>query len=265
MASFEFDQAEGLRRMLAGPRPRVLTLLSAAPREEKSALLINLGASLGQAGRDVVVLDACLESEGVSLQLDAVRSASLLQVARGERGIDDAVQSMPQGFGVAALRRGAQKIDADAGALEQAFHALSARTDVLLVDAELGHAGSFPIPALAECEIVVQVVNAPDSIKSAYAIIKRLNASLGRRPFSVVVTGASEKEAQVVYQNLAQVANRYLAVKLNSMGFVPPDEHLKRAMRLGRAVVDAYPLAGASVAFRRLAGKVVLSDLVAAS
>jgi flagellar biosynthesis protein FlhG len=39
---------------------------------------------------------------------------------------------------------------------------------------------------------------------------------------------------------------------------VPADEYLHRAARLGRAVVDAFPLAGASVAFRRLAGKFAL-------
>jgi flagellar biosynthesis protein FlhG len=111
---------------------------------------------------------------------------------------------------------------------------------------------------------VVQVSNTPASIKSAYSIIKRVNGQLGRRPFSLLVTGASEKEAQVVYRNMALAANRYLAIKLNSMGSVPADDHLKRAMHLGRAVVDAFPLAGASVAFRRLAGRFVLSDVRAA-
>lgn len=267
MASFDFDQAEGLRRMLAGPKPRVFTLFSAASREEKGAMLVNLGASLGQAGRDVLLFDACVESEGISLHLDAVRGASLLQMARGERSVDEVVQAMPQGFGVAALRRGAQKPGGDAQHLQRldnAFNTLAGSVDVVLVDAELDENDAFPIPVLSDSEIVVQVVNTPDSIKSAYTIIKRLNGRLGRRPFSVVVTGASDREAQVVYQNLAQVANRYLAVKLNSMGSVPADEHLKRAMRLGRSVVEAFPLAGASVAFRRLAGKVVLFDAAAA-
>jgi flagellar biosynthesis protein FlhG len=40
---------------------------------------------------------------------------------------------------------------------------------------------------------------------------------------------------------------------------VPADEYLQRAARLGRAVVDAFPLAGASVAFRQLAGRFALA------
>ncbi|WP_136416150.1 MULTISPECIES: MinD/ParA family protein [Oxalobacteraceae] len=267
MASFDFDQAEGLRRMLAGPKPRVFTFLSAASSEEKGAMLVNLGASLGQAGRDVLLLDACLGQDGIATRLKATRGASLMQVARNERSLDDVIQLMPQGFGVAALSRGPSRMEKDseqARRLEDAFGVLAKRADIMVVDAELDKEDNFAIPALTSSEIVVQVSNNPASIKNAYAIIKRVNGRLGRRPFSLLVTGASEKEAQVVFENMAQVAKRYLAVKLNSMGSVPADEHLKRAMHLGRAVVDAFPLAGASVAFRKLAGRVVLSEVATA-
>lgn len=268
MASFDFDQAEGLRRMLAGPKPRVFTLLSAASAEEKSAMLVNLGASLAQAGRDVLLLDACISSEGIASRMDATRGATLMQVARQERALDDVIFPMPQGFGMAALKRGpqrsAEKDPVLTCRLNDAFDVLATRADIVVVDAELDKDDSFAISALTDSEIVVQVTNSAASIKSAYGIIKRLNDKLGRRPFSVLVTGASEKEAKVVYENMAQAANRYLAVKLNSMGSVPADEHMKRAMHLGRAVVDAFPLAGASVAFRRLAGRFVLSDVAAA-
>jgi flagellar biosynthesis protein FlhG len=266
LASFDFDQAEGLRRMLAGPKPRIFTFLSAESTEEKSAMLVNVAASLSQAGRDVLLLDARAAAGGISARLNAIRAATLDQVARQERSLDEAIQAMPQGFGVTALRRGPQQplTAAEGVRLQDAYELLSTRADILVVDAELDKDDKFPIAALAESEIVVQVANSPASIKAAYTIIKRVNGQLGRRPFSLLVTGASEKEAKLVFENMAQVANRYLAVKLNSVGSVPADEHLKRAMKLGRAVVDAFPLAGASVAFRRLAGRFVLSDAAAA-
>lgn len=251
--------------MLAGPRPRVFTFLSAASVDEKSAMLVNLGASLAQAGSNVLLFDASAGSRGVAAKLDAVRSATLLQVAQQERALDEAVQAMPQGFGVAVLARGAQRIvpgDADqARRLSNAFKLLTAGGDILLADAELDDDGGLPIDALADGEIVVQVSAGAASIKDAYAIIKRINARFGRRPCGVLVTGTSDAEAKVVFDNLAQVANRYLAVKLHSMGSVPPDDHVKRAARLGRAVIDAFPLAGASVAFRTLAGRFALSDV----
>ncbi len=103
MANFHNDQAEGLRRMLAGPRPRIFTFLSALPDEEKNAMLMNLGASLARAGSDVLLLDARAAAGSVAARLDAPRRASLLDVARQEGRAAELVQSMPQGFGVVRL------------------------------------------------------------------------------------------------------------------------------------------------------------------
>jgi flagellar biosynthesis protein FlhG len=215
-----------------------------------------------------LLLDANSTARGVAARLDAVRGATLMDVVRQERALNEVVQPMPQGFGVAMLTRSplraAIQDAAQTRRLANTFGILAKQTDIIVIDAELGPDDTFPIPAMAAGEIVVQVSTTAASIKSAYSIIKRLNAQLGRRPFSVLVTGASDKEAQVVFENMAQAASRYLAVQLNSMGSVPADEHVKRAARLGRAVIDAFPLAGASVAFRRLAGRFALNDVSAA-
>ena len=263
MANFNFDQAEGLRRMLAGPKPRIVTFLSVLADEEKSAMLVNLGASLVQAGSDVLVVDARATSSGIAGRLGGSGGGSLLDVARQQRAPEQAIHAMPQGFGLVTLARGVAPSEMQSPdeyqRLASAFGALAAQTGVVVVDGELDAQDTFPIPALADGEIVVQVSTSQVSITSAYTLIKRLNARLGRRPFGVLVTGADEAAAQRVYQNLAQTAGRYLAIQLNSMGSVPADEHLKRAARLGRPVIEAFPLAGASVAFRRLAGQFALS------
>jgi flagellar biosynthesis protein FlhG len=265
LANFNFDQAEGLRRMLTAPKPRIFTFLSATSEEEKSAMLVNLGASLARAGSEVLLLDACAGARGIASRLGVLQSATLLSVARQESALNEVTHMMPQGFGVAVLARASLHStmqDPDqARRLGNAFGVLARQTDILVVDGELDAEDLFALPAMATGEIVVQVSTSPASIKSAYSLIKRLSSQLGRRPFSVLVTGASEEEAQVVYQNMTQAASRYLAISLNSMGSVPTDEHLKRATRLGRAVVEAFPLAGASVAFRRLAARFVASEM----
>lgn len=259
MANFDFDQAEGLRRMLAGPKPRIVTFLSATPADDKSALLVNLGASLVRAGNDVLLMDASPSSRGVAARLGVSHGMSLQNVARQECALNQVTKQMPQGFGMVALAReylrsGRQNPD-EARRLTKAFDILVKQSGIVLVDGELDADDAFPIPAMSASEIVVQVSTNADSIKAAYCVIKRLNAQLGRRPFSILVTGASENEAKVVYDNMAEAARRYLAIELKSMGSVPADEYLNRAARLGRSVVDAFPLAGASVAFRRLAGR----------
>jgi flagellar biosynthesis protein FlhG len=143
----------------------------------------------------------------------------------------------------------------DVRRLATTFDVLVKQAGIVIVDGEFGPDGSFPLSVMASSDIVVQVSTSAASITNAYALVKRLSQELGRRPFGILVTGATEAEAKVVYDNMATAASRYLAVTLTSMGSVPADEYLQRAARLGRAVVDAFPLAGASVAFRRLAGR----------
>ena len=264
MASFDFDQAEGLRRMLAGPQPRIVTFLSATSSDDKGAMLVNLGASLSQAGNEVLIVDACQREYGVARRLEMERHVSLMQVARQECALNQVVQRSAQGFNLALLARDGQAAsNADeARRLAKAFDVLVKKQGgIVIVDGELRRDGSFAVPQLADSEIVVQVSTSATSITNAYGLIKRLSQEFGRRPFGILVTGASEAEAKVVYDNMATAASRYLAVTLTSMGSVPADEYLHRAARLGRSVVDAFPLAGASVAFRALAGRFARSRM----
>jgi flagellar biosynthesis protein FlhG len=106
LASFECDQAEGLRRMLAGPKPRIFTFLSATSVAEKSTMLVNLGASLAAGGSDVVLLDACASQDGIARRMGMEPHATLLDVARQQRALDQTVQPMPQGFRLVSLTGG---------------------------------------------------------------------------------------------------------------------------------------------------------------
>ena len=262
LASFDFDQAEGLRRMLAGPKPRIVTFLSATPEDDKGAMLVNLGASLAQSGNDVMIVDACTRDYGVAQRLGVDRGPSLQQVARQECALNQVIHSVPQGFAVTTMARTPSASADEARRLAKTFDVLVKQAgSIIMVDGEFSADGSFPVPIMASSEIVVQVSTSAESITNAYALIKRLSQHLGRRPFGILVTGATEAEAKVVYDNMSSAATRYLAVTLSSMGSVPADEYLHRAARLGRAVVDAFPLAGASVAFRRLAGRFARTGL----
>ncbi|MDF3035014.1 MAG: putative Antiactivator of flagellar biosynthesis FleN [Paucimonas sp.] len=245
--------------MLDGPRPRVLTVLAATPQEEKNALLVNLSASLAQRGSDVILLDTNLSADGVAAVMGRASDATLIEVARQERALDEAVRRTTQGFGIGRLTRGPIRMTtlntAYARGVSNAFALLARQNDMVVVDGELDVNDDFPIGAMASGEILIQVSGSSGSIKEGYALIKRLNSRLGKRPFSLVVTGAPEQEAKLIFQNMAQAASRYLAVPLASAGWVPPDEHVRRAAKLGRPVIDAFPMAGASIAFRQLAGK----------
>ena len=142
MANFDFDQAEGLRRMLAGPKPRIVTFLSATPQDDKGAMLVNLGASLARAGNDVVLVDACASAHGVASRLGIDNGASLLNVARQECALNEVIHAVPQGFNVVSMTRGEPRNGPqEARRLAKAFDVLAAQAGIVLVDGEFDGAG----------------------------------------------------------------------------------------------------------------------------
>src|SRR5690606_24911679 len=115
--SFAYDQAEGLRRMAAGVKPRVFTFLSAATPEEKQGMLVNLAASLMRVGSDVTIVDACRSERSITHRMGIQTEASLIEVARGERALAQALHATQPGFQYAVLRTEGSTASADGGAL----------------------------------------------------------------------------------------------------------------------------------------------------
>ncbi|HTD05370.1 antiactivator of flagellar biosynthesis FleN protein [Undibacterium sp.] len=258
-----FDQAEGLRRMLEGPKPRVVTVLSALREDEKSGMLANLGVSLARQGKNILMVDARASSNSIGAWLNANPEHTLLDVARQQRTMQDAIKIVSSGLSVAMLAKYAPVSSSvpteNSRRLSRVFDVAVNRSDLVIVDSEIDINDAFPLASLDESEVVMQVSANPTTIKTAYGLIKRVNSRIGRRSYGILVSGATEKEAKLVYTNMAQAASRYLAVPLHFVGYVPEDEHMKKAAHLGRSVIDAFPLAGASLAFYKLAEQIALT------
>lgn len=261
MANFHMDQADGLRRMLAEPKPRIVTLLSTLGVAEKNVMLTNLTATLAHVGSDTILVDARY-FDGVGIHLNLASKNGLLEVARETCSLSEVITSVPQGFSVVAMSgervASVRENVTDDQRLSKVFTVLAQQYGTMLVDAELDKNDRLPVTVLDDGMIGIHITGGAESIKAGYCLIKRLNATLGRRSFGILVTHSEEDQARLVYANLAKTASRYLAVSLYFMGSIPSDDHLSRAAGLGRSVIDAFPMATASVAFRRIAGELGL-------
>ncbi|EJM98539.1 ATPase involved in chromosome partitioning [Herbaspirillum sp. YR522] len=265
MASYDIDQAAGLRRMLERPVPRLFTFFSVLGEEEKSAMLINLATALAQGNHNVLLIDGGVASSGLLTRIGLRHDVATLQeVARKERGMHEAVRLLPEGFSMARIARRTVpgSNSPQAGRLAEIFDGLIEQAEITLVNGVLADDQSMPVPTMEMGEIVIQVSTTASSIKAAYVLLKSLSDKIGRRPFSLIVNDATEAEAQTVYANMAQAASRYLAAQLKFLGSVPADDHIRRACGQGRAVMDVFPFAGATIAFHRLAKRFVMPQEV---
>ena len=120
-----------------------------------------------------------------------------------------------------------------------------------------GIADSVTTFCRAAQEVLIVANNEPASLTDAYALIKVLSRDHGIHRAHVIANMIrSAADGYEMFEHLRRVSERFLDVHLNYLGGVPYDEYLQRAIRRQTAVVEAYPSAQSSVAFRNLAATV---------
>ena len=263
MSDYMDDQSAGLRRLMAEPKPRIVSILSASLNMRSNAvntqprLLTNLAASIRCHGSDVLIVHAAHESDEATTVYELEAVPALSDVANNKTTLNNAIRGSSHGCYVARLlRRNNIHMPLEgtsATQLNRLFNEIAGKYEIVLVDTVLNRNDVLALKALNEGEILIQLDIQPESIKQAYVLIKKICSQLGRRPFGIIVSDATEAQAEAVFRNIAQVARRFMQVELEFFGAIPTDSHIERAERLGRAVIDAFPMATASLAFKELA------------
>jgi flagellar biosynthesis protein FlhG len=254
MHSLQYDQAAGLRQIMTGHQPKIISVLSATPEQHQPRLISNLAASISEQGSDVLVVQAAK----VDLAHYGIKTLpALSDVAHKGVKIEQAVKNSKFGFLTAKLHQKQVKktklSDASDTALNQTFENLSSLFEVVLVDAILDNQHQLPLEILNQHDILIQLSSDAASIKEAYTLIKKIYSQMGRRSFGIIVSDANDAQAAATFRNISQVARNYMQIDLEFFGAIPSDAHLSRATKLNRAVVDAFPLTKAAKAFKALA------------
>ncbi|EKE75404.1 MinD/ParA family protein [Gallaecimonas xiamenensis] len=228
----------------------------------KTNVSINTAAALAQAGQRVLLLDADLGLANVDVLLGLRVQKNLSHVLAGECELKDVLLEGPGGFKIVPATSGTQSMveltPAEHASLIRAFSELDEEFDVLIIDTAAGISDMVLSFSRAAQDVMVVVCDEPTSITDAYALIKILSRDFGLFRFKIVANMVrSLKEGQELFTKLSRVTDRFLDVALELVGTVPFDEHVRQAVRKQKLVVDVFPRAPASVAFKALASKVM--------
>lgn len=241
---------------------QVICVVSGKGGVGKSNLSVNVSIELSKQNKRVLVMDADLGLANIDILLGLRVKKTMADVLDGKSDINDILLTGPAGIKIIPSSSGVAGMSdlthMEHVGLVRAFSELDFTPEYLVIDCAAGLSDSVITFSRAAHEVMVVVCDEPSSITDAYALIKMLNKKHGVHRFRIVSSMIeSNQEGYDLYKKLLKVTDRFLDVALEYMGGIPNDEYLKKSVQCQVAVVDKYPRAKSSMAFKRIAKKIV--------
>ena len=248
------------------PRARITAITSGKGGVGKTFVSANLAAALARRGERVLVLDADLGLANLDVVLNLSPRITLHDVFTGKHRLEDAIVPVAGGFSV--LLAGSGMVEYSRltpevrDQLLQTIEAVKPQFDRVLLDTGAGISDVVLYTISLADEVVVVTTPEPTAMTDAYATIKVLATTQGRRALHLVVNQALKAgEGRVIRAQLQQVIDRYVTpgldapVTLDHLGDVPVDVAVREAVQKRQLLLELFPGAPAARAVVALAAR----------
>jgi flagellar biosynthesis protein FlhG len=234
----------------------------------KTSICCNLAVALGKAGQRVLLIDADLGLANVDIVLGITPVANLAQFFSGEAALETLLVDGPRNVTVLPASSGVSSMthleDAQVLRLADALGALPNPFDVVLVDTGAGIGANVRRFNSAVEHVIVVTTTEPTAVTDAYATMKVLRNEQGIKRFRLLVNQAANKKAALrIYRHLTEVADRFLDLSIEFLGFVPADPSVSRAVVERSLLIEHAPNAPAAQAISHIAERIRLDEQLA--
>ena len=248
------------------PHPHIMAVTSGKGGVGKTFVSANLAAALARAGRRVLVLDADLGLANLDVVLNLFPKITLHDVFTGKSSLLDAILPAPGGFHVLLAGSGmveySRMTPEVRDQLQKVVDEVAPRFDHVLLDTGAGISDVVLYTVSLAGEVLVVVTPEPTSLTDAYATIKVLANTQGRRKIKLLVNQTRKTgEGRAVRQQLQQVVDRFVSPQLDSpvllelLGEVPSDSAVRDSVQRRQLMLEALPGSAASVALVAVAAR----------
>jgi len=265
------DQADLLRRLMAQRRP-------APPPPASGIPVLVVGSGKGGVGKSVVAIGIARAHAAAHrvLLLEGDQNLGTLHILLGVRPAGRLEELLDGGEPEALLTPvadGLWLLPGDSGAealyslgvtdrarLHHRLAALFDRFDAVVVDGGSGLDSVVRVAAMGATGLVVVTVPEPAALADAYALIKITRVQAPGLPVDVLVNRvAGSADGQEAFDRLQAACERFLGRPARYLGWIPEDDTLRDATRLGQPVAAALDTGPAGRAIRRAAHRLLLT------
>jgi septum site-determining protein MinD len=230
---------------------RIIVINSGKGGVGKTTTAINLGVSLNKLQKNVVIVDANLNTPNVGLQLGApIVPVTLNHVLKGKAKIEDAVYEHHSGTKIVPSSLSISELtNFNVKKLPEILHSLGEGCDYIIVDSAAGF-GEEVMAVLGVAEEIIIVTN-PEmpAVTDALKAVK-VAREMGKEINGVVVTRHKGAKYEMPLSSVRSMLESQI------IGVIPEDKAVKEALNLRDAVAHTHPRSKVSRKYMEIARRV---------
>lgn len=258
------DQAENLRVKLKEQgmtkNTKAIAVVSGKGGVGKSNFSLNFAISLSKRGLRVLLFDMDIGMGNLDILMGKTFDKSIVDYLMGTNTINEIIMDGPEGTKFIGGGSGlSQLVSLDRlNSFTEELDTFLEEYDYLIFDMGAGvNADSLKF-LLSVHEIIVITTSEPTSLMDAYATMKYLHLSDSMLPFHIVANRVrSNKEGMETIKRLSVVMKKFLNREIFSLGIMPDDRSVQKAVSRQIPFLIDDPKSLASVALEDLVSRYI--------
>ncbi len=238
----------------------VLAVTSGKGGVGKTNIAANLALCMTALKKKVLLMDGDLSLGNLDIIMDLNSKYNISHLISGRKNIEEIVHTCPEGLevicGTSGLEQLANTTEFERQRLIRQLSKLQENNDIIIIDTAAGISKQVVSFCLAADHVLVVTTPEAAAMADAYAMVKVLVGNGFKDRISLVVNMAeTAAEGRKTYQQIADVARRFLNTTVYNAAVILRDERLSWAVKSRKPVVLAYPRAEISASIAALAAR----------
>lgn len=269
------DQIENIKNLVEqnNSHTRIISVTSGKGGVGKTNFALNLAITLANLkdsnqyplNKRVVIMDADLGLANINVLLGLIPKSNLYHVLKGQKTLKEIIT--PTAFGIdliagaSGLSQLANLEESDRINFIKAILELN-YADFIIIDTAAGVSSNVTQFAGIAHETIIVTTPEPTSITDAYGIIKSIALEPSPPVLKLVINKAqNQKEAEKVASKIIAIAQQFLNIKIEPLGFIPDSPLIPSAVRKQIPFTILNPGTAVSHSIEQIARRLLNIDL----